>query len=110
MAKKITNTEAPAPETKSEPMATQETVEQGVNAFEEPAPDEEPEKPQSPEPEEGGPGKPEKDMPGYTEKILKIFSNYPQLYIDYYGGTFTVDTPPIFRSSATLYQNPYHKP
>lgn len=47
--------------------------------------------------------------PDYADRLLKAYSNYPELYVDAQGGTFTVDTPPAFRSNATLYQNPYYK-
>lgn len=53
--------------------------------------------------------KPEPKIPEHADRILRTFSNYPELYIDFQGGTFTVDTPPAFRSNATLYINPYHK-
>lgn len=52
---------------------------------------------------------PEQEIPEYADRILKAFSHYPQLYIDTQGGTFTVDTPAVFRSKATLYTNPHHK-
>lgn len=54
-----------------------------------------------------GPGP---DIPVQADRILRTFSRYPELYIDFQGGTYTVDTPPAFRSNATLYKNPYHKP
>lgn len=75
----------------------------------------EPQKPDEKVPEPKTEKKPKAETPGqeipeYADRILRAFSNYPELYIDFQGGTFTVDTPPIFRSDATLYTNPYHKP
>lgn len=55
------------------------------------------------------PPKPERVIPEHADRILKAFPNYPELFIDFQGGTFTVDTPACFRSNATLYKNPYHK-
>lgn len=53
---------------------------------------------------------PARDIPAHADRILRAFPNYPELYIDFQGGTYTVDTPPVFLSNATLYKNPYHKP
>ena len=50
------------------------------------------------------------EIPLYIDKILRAYPDYVELYIDSAGGTFTADTPPTFRSNATLYRNPYHKP
>lgn len=47
--------------------------------------------------------------PDYADRLLKIFPAYEQLYIDRLGSTYTADTPPVFRTDATLYTNPYHK-
>lgn len=52
--------------------------------------------------------KPSQEIPLHAERILKTYSNYQELYIDFQGGAFTVDTPPAFRSNATLYTNPYY--
>jgi hypothetical protein len=48
-------------------------------------------------------------IPDHADRILKTFSTYPELYIDAQGGTYTVDSPPVFHTSATLYTNPYYK-
>jgi hypothetical protein len=53
--------------------------------------------------------KPAGTIPEHIDRILKVNSTYAQLYIDPHGGTFTVNTPPAFRSTATLYTNPYYK-
>lgn len=53
---------------------------------------------------------PTREIPAQADRILRAFPNYPELYIDFQGGTYTVDTPPVFLSNATLYKNPYHKP
>lgn len=47
--------------------------------------------------------------PDYADRLLKIFPAYGQLYIDRLGSTYTADAPPVFRTDATLYTNPYHK-
>lgn len=47
--------------------------------------------------------------PDYADRLLKIFPAYEQLYIDRLGSTYTADAPPVFRTDATLYTNPYHK-
>lgn len=96
MAKKITDTQSDAGQTHDLPAETPQR----------PKPDE-----QTPAP---GPEKkakeqtPPQQIPEHAEHILKTFSNYPELYIDFQGGTFTVNTPPAFRSNATLYTNPYY--
>lgn len=47
--------------------------------------------------------------PDYADRLLKVFPAYGQLYIDRLGSTYTADAPPVFRTDATLYTNPYHK-
>ena len=96
MAKKITDTTSDTTRTHDLPAETPHN----------PKPDE-----QAPAP---GPEKkakeqtPPQQIPEHAERILKTFSNYPELYIDFQGGTYTVNTPPAFRSNATLYTNPYY--
>ena len=57
----------------------------------------------------GKSGKTPVPIPEFEDKILKTFHNYPELYIDQYGGTYTVDSPPAFYGTATRYTNPYFK-
>ena len=41
--------------------------------------------------------------------ILKMYSQYAELYIDSKGGVFTANTPESVRGNAKLYTNKYHK-
>lgn len=43
-----------------------------------------------------------------ADGILRIFANYPSLYIDAGGRVFTLDSDPIVRGDAILYTNPYY--
>lgn len=106
MAKKITDNESNAvrphvlpAETTGQPAKAAPTTETPESDEKIPAPG--PEK----KPKEE---RPSQEIPKHAEHILKTYSNYPELYIDFQGGTFTVDTPPAFRSNATLYTNPYY--
>lgn len=106
MAKKITDTESSAVETHD---TAPEQIEQPAQADETPKADEEAPAPKAEKKQKTEPaGQVEQDIPEYADRILRSFTNYPQLYIDFQGGTFTVDTPPAFRSNATLYTNPYY--
>lgn len=49
------------------------------------------------------------ELPDYAKKVLKTFSNMPELYISAKGGVFTKDTKPAIRGAAILYKNPYYK-
>ena len=62
-----------------------------------------------PDPEKTTPTQSSDATPDYADRLLKIFPAYEQLYIDRLGSTYTADTPPVFRTDATLYTNPYHK-
>ncbi len=110
MAKKITNTESEAvehpdlqPENTEQPAPAPEQP-QEIPETPEPAPEPEPEPKKKAETKETTPA-----IPEYADRILKRLTSYPELYIDPQGGTFTVDSPPAFRSTATLHKNPYYK-
>lgn len=105
MAKKITDNESGVIETHDLPP---EKVEETTPATDPPKVEEE--QPAPKVEKEPKVEKIEQEIPEHADRILKSFANYPELYIDFQGGTFTVDTPPAFRSNATLYTNPYHKP
>lgn len=49
------------------------------------------------------------EIPDNIQRILKIHRNMPELYIDKFGGVFTVDTKPSIRGNAVLYKNPFYK-
>lgn len=49
----------------------------------------------------------EKEIPEFVRRILKIYSNYDELYIDAKGGVYTKGTQPSAVGSAILYKNPY---
>lgn len=103
MAKKITDADNPAIETHD---IKPEQIEQPPQESQSSKVDDD-----SPAPKPEKKEKVEKyaeDIPEHAEHILKSYPDYPKLYIDLHGGTFTVDTPPIFRSNATLYTNPYY--
>jgi len=112
MAKKITNLDGETAETLDAPETRPETTEP-------PSPDPDPEKevsqaqaPADPEPQAAKPaevGKPSDRLPEHADRILRANSSYAELYIDPQGGTFTANTPPALRRTATLYKNPYHK-
>lgn len=46
---------------------------------------------------------PEQDM-----KLLKLFSNYPELYITSTGGVYTANTKLEDKKKAILYKNPFY--
>lgn len=48
-------------------------------------------------------------LPSYTARLLSIWPEYQELYIDDKGGVFTKDTQPNIIKEAILYQNPYYK-
>lgn len=105
MAKKITDT--PSGEVRPHDLSAETNGQEAKAA-------ELPQKPKTDEeiPAPGPEKKPKEEkspqqIPKHAEHILKTFSNYPELYIDFQGGTFTANTPPAFRSNATLYTNPY---
>jgi len=51
----------------------------------------------------------EKELPDYAKRVLKIFSDQPELYITTKGGAFPPTAKPSERGSAILYKNPYYK-
>ena len=44
-----------------------------------------------------------------VRNTLKMYSQYPTLFVDRLGGVFTPDTPTKIRGTATLYKNPFYK-
>ncbi len=106
MAKKITDNEGGAVEN---PDLQPENPDQPT-----PAPEPSQETPATPVPEPEPKKKADKKetaqvIPDYADRILRTLTSYPELYIDQHGGTFTVDSPPAFHSTATRYTNPYFK-
>lgn len=104
MAKKITDTEGIAEKASDLPA---DTVERSADTAE--IPKSEDKVPVVKTEEKSIPKKVEQEIPEHAHRILKSFSGYRELYIDLHGGTFTVDTPPSFRTNATLYTNPYYR-
>lgn len=49
------------------------------------------------------------ELPDNIQRILKLYRNMPELYVDKFGGVFTVDTKPSIRGHAVLYKNPFYK-
>lgn len=90
------------PEPQSEPEGTDTGADSGQTSGETT-----PTQPEQKE-QEGQPQSPDA-TPDYADRLLKVFPAYAQLYIDRLGSTYTADTPPAFRTDATLYTNPYHK-
>lgn len=43
-------------------------------------------------------------------QVLRVYPEYPELYVDRHGGAFTSDTPAIVRKDAILYKNPFYQP
>lgn len=48
------------------------------------------------------------EIPFNVKRILKLFKNYPELYVSKTGGVFTSDTKHSLRGNAILYKNPYY--
>jgi hypothetical protein len=48
------------------------------------------------------------EIPAHVDKILKIYPNYAELYVDAKGGVFPKGTKPNLVANAILYQNPYY--
>ena len=48
------------------------------------------------------------EIPFNVKRILKLFKNYPELYVSNTGGVFTSDTKHSLRGNAILYKNPYY--
>lgn len=103
MAKKITDTEnitgvstGLPPESTEQPAGATETPESGK------------ETPETAVEKKAKTEKAAQEIPEHANRILKSFPGYRELYIDFQGGTYTTDTPPSFRSNATLYVNPYY--
>lgn len=53
--------------------------------------------------------KPDAEEEARVDKILKMYPQYAELYIDSKGGVYTVNTPDTVRGKAKLYKNKYHK-
>ena len=49
------------------------------------------------------------EIPVAVDKLLKVYNNYEQLYIDAKGSVYTADTQPNLVGNAILYQNPYYQ-
>lgn len=50
----------------------------------------------------------EEEIPFNVKRILKLFNNYPELYINNAGGVFTPSAKHSLRGNAILYKNPYY--
>lgn len=50
----------------------------------------------------------ETEPESFIADILRRFPSYPALYIDKYGGAFTLDTPVGIRRDAVQYTNPFY--
>lgn len=49
------------------------------------------------------------EIPVAVDKLLKVYNNYEQLYVDAKGSVYTADTQPNLVGDAILYQNPYYQ-
>lgn len=49
------------------------------------------------------------ELPDNIQRILKLYHNMSELYIDKFGGVFTPDTKPSIRGKAVLYKNHFYK-
>ena len=45
----------------------------------------------------------------HIDTVLKAFSSHKELYVDNHGGAFSIDTLPVIRKEAKLYQNPHYQ-
>ena len=116
MAKKITDTaSATAPQAKAmaapvaaEPLADNEAAgkKPGSETPDPDSPDTGETTTTQPETDEGTES--ENKTPDYADRLLEVFDQYPKLYIDRLGSTYTEDTPAPIRADAALYNNPYH--
>lgn len=50
----------------------------------------------------------EEEIPFNVKRILKLFNNYPELYVNNAGGVFTTSAKHSLRGNAILYKNPYY--
>lgn len=50
------------------------------------------------------------NIPESVLAILKMYSNYPEIYITKYGGVFVPPTQPQNYQNAILYKNPFYIP
>lgn len=50
----------------------------------------------------------DEDIPDHAKRVLKIFSNLPEAYIDTTGGVYSPDSKPAIRGKAILYKNPFY--
>lgn len=48
------------------------------------------------------------ELPAAVERALKVYSNFPKLYVDSMGGIFMPGTPEYIRKGAKLYENKYY--
>lgn len=51
----------------------------------------------------------ETEIPENAKKVMKLYPDMEQIYIDPQGGIFTTNTPEHVRGGAILYKNPYFK-
>lgn len=49
------------------------------------------------------------EIPEQALRVMKIFSSQPKMYINSFGGVFSVDTAEAIRGNAVLYDNPFYK-
>ena len=47
-------------------------------------------------------------IPENALKVLKLYPDEPKLYVNKYGGAFSIDTPTAVRGGAVLYDNPFY--
>lgn len=47
------------------------------------------------------------EIPKFAARLLRLFSNYEELYVSDSGSVYTPDTKPAIRGNAILYKNPY---
>ena len=48
------------------------------------------------------------ELPDYVKRVLKVFNNHAELYVDTVGKVFTADTKPSLYGNAILYKNPFY--
>lgn len=63
----------------------------------------------NPEPSKKSVEEPKKvEIPDYADRLLKMYSDCPEIYVAPSGSVFTPDTKPAIRGNAILYKNPYY--
>lgn len=109
MAKIKTETKAPVDNTVDETEKILETVPESTDETKIETEKIETEKQDKEGLEDGSDTNTVQELSDNIQRILKLYSNMSELYIDKFGGVFTPDTKASIRGKAVLYKNPFYK-